>query len=205
MKKFKLIFAVGMLSLAMAGCGQEDTLSTVEPTQMTEESSAAEESAAESTEEATESSAEASESEEASVEETPSSEEAASSEATEGTSDEKTFTDNFSVDSESAAAFGKQVKDAVAAKDLEGLADLMFFPTYLGFPEEYEKVETREDFIAFGADVIFTDGLLESVAAADENSLSASRAGFCLNKGVGEANVVFGVAEGKLAVMGINY
>ena len=57
--------------------------------------------------------------------------------------------------------------------------------------------------IALGADRIFTPELLASVAAADENSLSPSMAGFVLSDG-SKANIIFSVREGKLAVSGIN-
>lgn len=109
------------------------------------------------------------------------------------------------MDTEAAAAFGKRIKDVVAAKDLEGLADLTAFPTYAGFTEGGKMIETREAFIALGADKIFTAELLDSIAAADESSLSPSMAGFALSKEKGAPNVVFGVRDGKLAINGINY
>ncbi len=118
-----------------------------------------------------------------------------------------TFADNFAVSAEAAAAFAKSVQDAVAAKDMEQLADLMNFPCYIGSTDENNSVETREDFIALGADKIFTDALVESIADADIENLSASKAGFvlCGNED-GRPNIIFGVnAEGALAITGINY
>ena len=113
------------------------------------------------------------------------------------------YEDNFSVPAEDAAAFAKQVKEAVAGRDLEKLAKLSAFPMYIGL-EGGKTVESKEQFAALGADAVFTEGLMKSVAAADENSLSASKAGFVLSDG-GSANVIFGVRDGKLAVGGINY
>ena len=43
-----------------------------------------------------------------------------------------------------------------------------------------------------------------SVAAADENALSPSMAGFVLSDG-SKANIIFAVNEGELTIVGINY
>ena len=102
------------------------------------------------------------------------------------------------------AAFGEEVKSVVADKDFEALADLAAFPLYIGFTDGGVSVETREDFIALGEDKIFTQELIDAIAAADVDSLSASRAGFSLTD-TGAPNIVFGVREGRLAIQGINY
>ena len=116
----------------------------------------------------------------------------------------QTYTDNFSVDQEAAEAFARKVQDTVAGKDLEGLADLMMFPNYVGFPDDPQFVDTREDFLALGADQVFTDDLHTEVAAADIASLEPSQAGFILSDS-GCPNIIFGVAEGHLSIVGINY
>lgn len=116
----------------------------------------------------------------------------------------KNYEDNFAVSAEDAAAFGRQVKAAVAEKDLEKLADLTAYPVYVGFPEGSVTVESREDMIALGADKIFTQELVDSVGAADENALTPSMAGFVLSDG-GTANIIFNVRDGKLGIAGINY
>lgn len=115
------------------------------------------------------------------------------------------FEDNFSVDQEAAAEFGRQIKEAAATRDLEALADLAAYPLYVGFAEGGESVESKEEFLALGADRIFTGALTESVAAADENSLTPSMAGFVLSGESGAPNIIFGVRDGKLAISGINY
>ena len=115
------------------------------------------------------------------------------------------YEDAFSVDSQAAAEFGRQVKKAVADRDLEALADLTAFPVYVGFADGGVSVESREEFLALGADRIFTGELADSVAAADETALSPSMAGFVLAGENGRPNVIFGVRDGKLAVNGINY
>ena len=114
----------------------------------------------------------------------------------------ETYEDNFAVDSVASAAFAREIKAAVEEKDLEKLADLTAFPVYVGL-DGGQSVDSREELIALGADRIFTPELLASVAAADENSLSPSMAGFVLSDG-SKANIIFSVRVGKLAVSGIN-
>ncbi len=114
------------------------------------------------------------------------------------------FADNFAVDQASAAAFAEQIKTAVAFKDIEALADLAAYPLYVGFSEGSEDIRSKDEFIALGADRVFTDALLSSIAAADTSALSPSMAGFTLSDG-DTANIIFGVRDGSLAISGINY
>lgn len=113
------------------------------------------------------------------------------------------YEDNFAVDSAAAAEFAAQIKEAVAAKDLDALAELTAFPVYVGLPD-VGAVETKEDFLALGADAVFTDELVASVADADTENMQPSMAGFSISDG-GKANINFGVRDGVLAVSGINY
>ena len=125
-------------------------------------------------------------------------------EATEETAQETTrYEDNFAVDSEAAKEFARKVQDVTAKKDLEGLANLTAFPVYVGLPEA-GVVETREDFLNLGADAVFTEALMQSVAAADIENFQPSMAGFSISDG-GTANINFGVVNGVLAINGINY
>lgn len=112
------------------------------------------------------------------------------------------YEDNFAVEADAAVAFADKIKVAVAAKDIETLADLTAFPVYVGIAEG--GVETREAFIALGAEKVFTPGLMESVGGADTSNLSPSMAGFSISKD-GKSNIIFGVVEGRLAISGINY
>lgn len=114
------------------------------------------------------------------------------------------YEDNFAVDGSASSAFGKKIKDAVADKDLEALADLTSFPVYVGFKDGGKVVESRDAFIALGADSIFTAEMLDSIAGADETALSPSMAGFVLQTGDGP-NIIFGVVDGKLGIVGMNY
>ena len=82
----------------------------------------------------------------------------ASADATNGTS----YEDNFAVSTEDAAAFAKKIQDAVAAEDLDALADLVNYPVYVALGDG-SVIETREDLIALGADKIFTPELKDSM------------------------------------------
>ena len=116
----------------------------------------------------------------------------------------QTYTDNFSVDEEAAAAFAEKIQTVVADKDLEGLADLMMFPNYVGFPDEPAFVDTREEFLDLGTDRVFTEEMMTEISTADTSALEPSQAGFILSAS-GCPNIVFGVSEGRLAIVGINY
>ena len=107
------------------------------------------------------------------------------------------------MDSRAAAEFADKIKEAVAAEDLEALADLTAFPVYVDI-ENANDVKTREDFLALGAEAIFTEELKKSAANADTENMQPSMAGFSVSDG-GSANINFGVRDGVLAVNGINY
>lgn len=114
-----------------------------------------------------------------------------------------TYEDNFAVSGEAAKEFAEKIQKATADRNLEALAELTEFPVYVGLPD-VGVVETKEDFLAIGAENIFTDELVASVEAADIENLQPSMAGFSLSHGE-RANINFGVADGVLAVRGINY
>lgn len=115
---------------------------------------------------------------------------------------ESVYEDNFAVESSAAKAFAEKIKAAVASKDIEALADLTAFPIYVGIAEG--GVETREEFIALGAEKVFTPELIAAIEGADISNLSPSMAGFSISKD-GKPNIIFGVVEGNLAIRGINY
>lgn len=115
---------------------------------------------------------------------------------------ESGYEDNFAVDTSAAAEFADKIKAAAAARDIEALADLTSFPVYVGI--EKGGVETREEFIALGAERVFTPELVSAIEGADPSKLSPSMAGFTISKD-GTPNIIFGVVEGNLAISGINY
>lgn len=63
-----------------------------------------------------------------------------------GQKTEDVYEDNFAVKTSEAEAFAEKIKTAVAAKDMEALADLTAFPVYVGIAEG--GVENREALIA---------------------------------------------------------
>lgn len=198
MKFRRLLLAAGLTAvMVMAGCGQDSAEDTAaQETEQTEEVSTEE---TEQTEEAAESAPE-----DESTAEADSQTDAGDSQA-ENAGEEQTYEDNFAVDSEAVSAFADKIKEAVAAKDMEALADLTSFPVYVGIPDTEGVVETRDDFLALGADQVLTDELLESVASADMSGQEPSMAGFVVAGESGRPNIIFGVVEGKLAITGINY
>ena len=105
--------------------------------------------------------------------------------------------------SKAAKEFAEKVKDVVAKKDLEALAELTAFPVYVGLPDA-NVVETKEDFLNLGAETVFTEELLTSVEMADIENFQPSMAGFSISGG-GTANINFGVVNGVLQINGINY
>lgn len=115
------------------------------------------------------------------------------------------YEDNFAVNSKAAKQFAKKVKAAAAKKDLEALAELTAFPVYVGLPD-VDVVETKEEFLALGAETVFTEELLKSVKKADINHFQPCMAGFSISDDkTGNANISFSVVDGALAINGINY
>lgn len=115
--------------------------------------------------------------------------------------------DNFTVEKQEVLDFAQQVKEAVLEENIEKLADLTAFPTYVGFKEEGIVVETREDFLALDQEKLFAVEMLDSIKEADAAALEPSMAGFTLQKAAEEIvpSITFGMAEGKLSISGINY
>ena len=210
MKKMKVLAAVIAMGLLAAGCGQSAEQETA-PMESIEEAAEQEtiEIETEETEETTaqeenlpEEASEAKETQPAQTQQETGAQTEAQSAENEAAAGG--YEDNFAVDSAAAAEFAGKIKTAVAEKNLEKLADLTAFPVYVGFKDGGTPVESRDEFLALGADKIFTQELVDSVAAADENALSPSMAGFVLSDG-SKANIIFAVNEGELTIVGINY
>ena len=175
-----MILALGLTVLmVMMGCGGDAAEQETTPeTEQTAETDAAEEEA-----------------------------DASEAEAETGGSEEnaQSYEDKFAVDSEAAAAFAGKIKEAVAAKDMEALADLTSYPVYVGLPDTEGIVETREDFLALGADQVLTQELMDSVAAASVVNFTPSMAGFVVAGGKGRPHITFVFVGGILAVSSIDY
>ena len=187
MKIRKLFLAAGLTAvMVMAGCGQNaaEEKNPEQETEQVEETEQAEEAAQP-------------EEEGGAQEET----EASSEASAEG----QLYEDNFAVDEDAVVDFGEKIQEAVAAKDMEALADLTAFPVYVGLPDTDGIVETREDFLALGAEQVLTNELVSSVEQADLSGQQPSMAGFVVADESGRPNIIFGVVEGRLAITGINY
>ena len=211
MKKSWIFLMIIVMVLVLSGCGQEkeekynvapeeSTLLPKEGESETEQSQepAVQQEAAAATEQADQEQVDQEQAEQAPTDQDTA--EGSQQEAAAGSS----WEDNFAVDTAAAAEFGGKIKEAVAAQDIEKLADLTAFPVYVGVVGDGTVVETREDFIALGADALFTEEMMASIAGADENSLNPSKAGFTLYSGDGAPSITFGVQDGKLGISGIN-
>lgn len=195
MKAKQIAILLALTTMMIAGCGSN----TKNADSQTEVSTSTE-----TTDEAS--------SDEADTEETDSNSGETANEATDSQQEaadpgDGNYEDNFAVSHEAAVDFAEKIKSAVAAKDQEALADLVNYPVYIGFKDEGQTVDTKEDFMKLDASELFTDDLLNAVANADESEdvLSPSMAGFNLYSNDASASLTFSVQDGKLGVTGINY
>ena len=198
MKKRWILLATAVMVLSLTGCGQEKEKSN----NVAPETGTLLESGESETEQSQEQAAQQEAADQEQTDQDPAADttEGAQQEAAAGGS----WEDNFAVDTAAAAEFGGKIKEAVAEQDIEKLADLTTFPVYVGVIGDGIVVEKREDFIALGADALFTEEMMASIAGADENSLNPSKAGFTLYSGDGAPSITFGVQDGKLGISGIN-
>ena len=202
-RKAMAMLLAGALAILTAACGQEGAAETQGQTEVqteAQETATAEEGAKQEPE-TQEASAEADEAAETATEAAAETEAAETGGAAQETA--AGYEDNFAVDSAAAAEFGRKVKDAVSAQDLEGLAALAAYPLYVG-TDGGITVNSADELVALGAEKVFTPELSEAVGNADETALEPSMAGFVLS-GEGSANIIFGVVDGQLAIKGINY
>lgn len=95
-------------------------------------------------------------------------------------------------------AFAKEIQAAVSAKDMEALADLCIYPVAVNS----EVVESKEDFMALGEDVIFTEERCAVIAAVDVSTLEETMAGVIMGDDM--PNIIFKSVDGKLGITGIN-
>ncbi len=118
--------------------------------------------------------------------------------------EETYYEDAFAVETEIAKAFAQKIQAAVAAKDIEKLADLTGFPVYVGYVDEGIVVETREDFVKLGAEKLFTEALVNAIANADFSDFGPSMAGFFVSDSDMTASITFDIVDGQLKITGIN-
>lgn len=201
MRKTKAVLIVMMMSAGLSACGSKDASVPATKLESAVVTTVPDETAADETK-ADEGMAQSESGGESKVTLSEKTKEGNTAASQENQTPEASYEDNFAVDTSAAAAFADKVKAAVAAKDMDALADLTAFPVYVGIAED--GVETREDFMALGAEKVFTPELTESIEGADTSNLQPSMAGFSISKD-GGPNIIFGVVNGKLAISGINY
>ena len=101
-------------------------------------------------------------------------------------------------------AFAKQIVDAVTAKDMNTLADLMSYPSYVACVKENDGiVDSRESFMAQDPEAIFDADLVAAMQKADLESLEPLMAGVII--GEDTPNIIFKSVDGKLGIVGIHY
>ena len=185
MKKKTAALALCMCAaLAMTACGSSEA----EEVQQTQEESTAEETTAETIQSDAEQEAAEAEEQETETADEPES----------GAAD----TAAASVDPE-AAAFADQVKEAVAAKDMDALSALIAYPVYVGI-EEGAVVEDAAAFAELGAESVFDESLVSAIDAFDNAALVEVGAGYVM--GDGKPNIIFNKQEdGSFGITGINY
>ena len=204
MKKMRLVLAGILTAFCLTACGgqatSEEIIEMPEAAEQ-EETEAAEQEETEATaQDETETAAPEEETAETPAEQESDAEDSAPAEEGQTSGG----LDNFDVDQEEVEAFAEKIKEAVAAQDLEALADLTSFPVYVGVSEN-GVVETREDFLALGADTVITPELQEAVEGTDVTALSASMAGFTMMTEGVSGSITFSMTADGLAITGINY
>ncbi len=131
-------------------------------------------------------------------------EEAADMEAGKAALEERYYEDNFAVEQEAYAAFALRIQQTVGERNVEALAEMACYPFYVGKQDGSIRVNSKEELLALGEDVLFPAELSEAIKEAGIDDLSPSRAGFAL-PAQGKPNIVFGVKDGRLGVTGLNY
>lgn len=142
---------------------------------------------------------------EAETEETETKEaiEAEEKESEENAAEEETFSETALT--ERYRDFAESLQHIIGEKDMEDLAELMVYPSYIGI-DDGVVVESEEDFLALDADKVFTDALIAAVEAADVDAIEPVEAGFVVGDESGTPNVTFGLdEEGTMGIVGINY
>ena len=128
-----VIMGIAVTGLAITGCAGKtepaETTAAQETAKMEELQPAETAESMEETEAKTEAAGEETKSENTETAEKPQAEAQAENGSAGG------YEDNFAVDSAAAAEFAAQIKEAVAAKDLDALAELTAFPVYVGLPD----------------------------------------------------------------------
>lgn len=100
--------------------------------------------------------------------------------------------------------FAKQVVDTVKAKDMNALADLLAYPSYVSCVKDNDGiVNTKEEFMAQDPEEVFDQSLVDAMEKADLSDLTPLMTGVVI--GDDTPNIIFNSVDGKLGITGINY
>ena len=101
-------------------------------------------------------------------------------------------------------SYAEEIIAIVKSKDMEGLADHIDFPAYISCVKTNGgMVDSKEDFMKLEPSEIFTDEMERAIENVAVDALEPVMAGIVL--GDATPNIIFGVVNGKLAIMGMNY
>lgn len=100
--------------------------------------------------------------------------------------------------------FAKQVVDTVKAKDMNALADLLAYPSYVSCVKDNDGiVNTKEEFMTQDPEAVFDQSLVDAMEKADLSDLTPLMTGVVI--GDDTPNIIFNSVDGKLGITGINY
>lgn len=98
-------------------------------------------------------------------------------------------------------SFAEEVQITVGEKDLDALADLSEFPLTVKLADGTEKqVQDKEEFLALGEEAIFSEELMEAIAAVVPEEVKEGKNGMQMGEIPG---IVFDDVEGAPAIVGI--
>lgn len=207
-KKMMVVLAICAMAVMVTACGSKsDTKATTTAAGTTAAGAAAEASGeAGGKGESTEAAKETTKAEETTVDEK---EAAGPGATTAADSDGEAVVDqenkNYEdLENSDYAGFAKQVVDAVKAKDMNALADLLAYPSYVSCVKDNEGVvNTKEEFMAQDPEEIFDQSLVDAMDKADLSDLTPLMTGVVI--GDDTPNIIFNSVDGKLGITGINY
>ncbi len=100
--------------------------------------------------------------------------------------------------------YAKELIEIVKDKDMEDLAEKIDFPAYISCVKTNGgMVDSKKDFMKLDPAEIFSEELVDAMEKVDPEALEPTNGGIII--GEGTPDIVLGIADGKLAVMGINY
>ncbi len=199
-KKLMVLLAVCALAAAVTACGSKNNnettaAATTASAEETEKETAKEENAG------SEAAADAEEETKETMDAELEAQGPGAAEEQEAIEQNQNFTD---LENSDYTGFANQIVEAVKAKDMNALADLMAYPTYISCVQENDGVvESKEAFLALDPEMIFNAELVDAISAADLSDLVPLMAGVVI--GDDTPNIIFNSVDGELGIVGINY